>query len=714
MKRIIKVFTVLSALIMVLPMVVGAYYSYQTYTYDIDGNMMESPDAYVPSEVVDSASIGLATPMESPSDITVDNDGNVYVADGGNNRIIVMNNRLKLRFYIDEFVNEHGVNDALLNPQGVFVTDDLIYVCDTDNGRVVVFDKEGEYLYIVPEPVSDEITADDLYKPKAMAVDASGRMYIVSSTTPQGIIQIDADGTFRGFIGAQATTLSAWDIFWRKFQTEEQLESSDVVVATEYENITIDSIGMIYVTTTTIDEGSVMGAINGKSKDGTYMPVKKLNTQGDEIMSRNGFYPPAGEICFNSMGRSSNSSTASGPSALVDVALGPEGTWSIIDEKRQKVYTYDDQGKLLFVFGDSGDYFGNMKKVTALTYMGNEILVLDSTADNITVFKRTEYGDILISALKNQNDQKYDEAANDWQRILMRNNNFDEAYVGIGKSYYRDKDYVAAMEMYESAYDTSNYSTAFKQYRKEWVAKYALVVPVVVVVIVIALVYFFKFIGKRNKEVATRPGGKRTYFEEVIYAFHLMMHPFDGFWDLKHEKRGSVRGAITWLMIAVAAFTYNAIGTSYLFNPYGGYTNVFGQVLSIAVPLLLWTVANWCLTTLFEGEGSLKDIFIASCYALVPVPLCMIPATLLTHIFSLDEAQIVSMISVIMFAWVGMLIFFGSQVTHDFSLTKNLIMSASTIIGMAFIMFVGLLFSSLVQKIVGFVSSIITELSYRI
>lgn len=167
-------------------------------------------------------------------------------------------------------------------------------------------------------------------------------------------------------------------------------------------------------------------------------------------------------------------------------------------------------------------------------------------------------------------------------------------------------------------------------------------------------------------------------------------------------------------MIAVAAFTYNAIGTSYLFNPYGGYTNVFGQVLSIAVPLLLWTVANWCLTTLFEGEGSLKDIFIASCYALVPVPLCMIPATLLTHIFSLDEAQIVSMISVIMFAWVGMLIFFGSQVTHDFSLTKNLIMSASTIIGMAFIMFVGLLFSSLVQKIVGFVSSIITELSYRI
>lgn len=713
MKKFIKVFTVLAALLMVFPMVAGAYYSYQTYTYDIDGNMMESPDAYVPSEVVDSASIGLTVPLESPSSIKVDNDGNVYIADSGNNRIVVMNNRFKLRFYIDEFVNDNGVDDMLANPQGVFVTDELIYVCDTDNGRIVVFDKEGEYLYIVPEPVSDEITADDLYKPKAMAVDASGRMYIVSSTTPQGIIQIDSDGTFRGFIGAQATTLSTWDIFWRKFQTEEQLESSDVVVATEYENITIDSIGMIYVTTTTIDEGSVMGAINGKSKDGTYMPVKKLNTQGDEIMQRNGFWPPAGEIAINGAMRS-GSNNEGGPSSLVDVALGPEGTWSIIDEKRQKVYTYDEQGRLLFVFGDSGDYFGNMKKVTAITYMGDEILILDNTADNITVFKRTEYGDILISALKNQNEQKYDEAAADWEKILMRNNNFDEAYVGIGKSYYREGDYVAAMEMYESAYDTQNYSTAFKQYRKEWVAQYALIVPVAVVVIVLVLAFAFKFIGKRNKEVATRPGGKRTYFEEVIYGFHVMMHPFDGFWDLKHEKRGSIRGALTWMLIAVAAFTYNAIGTAYLFNPYGGYTNVVGQIISIAVPLLLWTIANWCLTTLFEGEGSLKDIFIATCYALVPVPLCMIPATLLTNIFSLDEAQLVTLLTSIMWVWVGMLIFFGSQVTHDFSLMKNLIMSVSTIVGMAFIMFVGLLFSSLVQKIVGFISSIITEISYRL
>ena len=330
------------------------------------------------------------------------------------------------------------------------------------------------------------------------------------------------------------------------------------------------------------------------------------------------------------------------------------------------------------------------------------------------MFKRTEYGDILISALENQKNLNYDDAADDWRGILMRNNNFDEAYVGIGKSYYREGDYKSAMKMYEAAYETSNYSTAFKQYRKDWVAKYALVVPLVVVVVVVGLYFFFRFVGKRNKEVATRPGGRRSYGEEVIFAFHLMMHPFDGFWDLKHEKRGSIRGALTWLAIAIAAFTYNGIGTAYLFNPSRGYQSVFGQIISIVVPVGLWVVSNWCLTTLFEGEGSLKDIFIATCYSLVPIPLCIIPATLFSHILSLSEGKVISLITGVMWVWVGMLVFFGSQVTHDYSFIKNIFTTIGTIVGMAFIMFVALLFTNLIQKIVGFVANIVTEISYRI
>ena len=712
MKNIIKAAAVVFAVLLVLAPATAAYYSYQSYTYDINGNAMQSPDAYVPDEIVTSASMGISPDLENPSDLFVDDKENVYIADAGNNRIVVLNKRFKLRYYIEKFINSQGIQDKFNNPQGVYVTETNIYVCDTDNNRIVVFDRDANYVRTVEKPIADEFAVDDLYRPKAVAVDRSGRMYVVSSSTYQGIIAMDGDGVFQGFIGAQKSPLSAWQIFWRRFQTQEQLDQQTQTVASEYENITIDKNGMIYVTNINLDESAQQNAITGKSKSGEYAPVKMLNTQGDEILKRNGFYPPSGEVRINYS--ASSSTTIYGPSKIVDVALGPIGTWSIIDKTRSKVFTYDENGSLMYVFGDQGSQLGNMETVNSIVYKGADLLVLDNTADNITVFKRTEYGNILISALENQKKLNYDEAADNWRGILMRNNNFDEAYVGIGKAYYREGDYKNAMKMYEAAYETDNYSTAFKQYRKEWVAKYALVVPLVIIVVAVGLYFFFRFVGKRNKEVATRPGGRRSYGEEVIFAFHLMMHPFDGFWDLKHEKRGSIRGAVTWLAIAILAFTYNGIGTAYLFNPSRGYQSIFGQIISIVVPVGLWVLSNWCLTTLFEGEGSLKDIFIATCYALVPIPLCIIPHTLLSHVLSLSEGKVLDLIIGVMWVWVGMLVFFGSQVTHDYSFIKNIFTTLGTIIGMAFIMFVALLFTNLIQKIVGFVANIVTELSYRI
>lgn len=716
MKKICRILCISLCLIfMITPLMPQAYYSYSTYTYSIDGWYMDSPDAYVPSEVVTSATIGLDKALSSPTDITVDSQKNVYIADAPNNRIVVLNNRFKYRYEIGEFVNDYGLDDSLANPNGLFVNEEHIYVADTDNSRIVVFDKEGNFEWIVEAPESKEIDVDDMFTPIAVAVDASGRMYIVSKTTYQGIIEIGKDGEFQGFIGAQKSSLSAWEVFWRKFQTEEQKQKSEVVTSTEYNNITIDEGGLIYVTTSSIDESAQQNAINSNSKSGDYAPVKKMNSAGDEIMSRTGFWPPSGEVSVDMSASTTDSSVISGPSTIVDVALGPEATWSIIDTKRSKVFTYDEDGRLLFVFGDNGDQLGNFgkDKLTAMCYMGNDMLLLDSNNNSITVMKRTDYGDTLINAIANQRNRQYDKAEEDWNEILKRNNNFDAAYVGIGKAYYRQGKYVEAMEKFEAAYDTTNYSNAFKYYRQEWVKKYILVVPVVIVAVVLALYFFFKYAGKKNKEVAVKPG-KRTYWEEVLFAFHLMMHPFDGFWDLKHEKRGSVRGAITFLVIAVISFFYNSIGTAYLFNPYGSYTSIFGQILSLVVPVLLWCISNWCLTTLFEGEGSFKDIFIATCYSLVPVPLLLIPTTLLTNIFTLNEQQIITLLTALMWVWVGLLLFFGSMVTHDYSLFKNLLTTLGSIIGMAFIMFIALLFSSLIQKMVGMVTSIVVEISYRL
>jgi hypothetical protein len=194
---------------------------------------------------------------------------------------------------------------------------------------------------------------------------------------------------------------------------------------------------------------------------------------------------------------------------------------------------------------------------------------------------------------------------------------------------------------------------------------------------------------------------------------HVIFHPFDGFWDLKHEKRGSVRAAITIDIAVILVFFYNSIGRGYIANPYGTYQTIVSIIVSILVPLFLCVTANWCLTTLFDGEGSFKDVFVAISYALVPLIFTMVIGTLLSNIALANELDMVNLIYNIGWIWTGLLIFFGLMVTHDYSMGKNIIMVLSTLLGMLVIMFVGILFSTLVQKMVGFVSNIIIEISYR-
>ena len=129
--------------------------------------------------------------------------------------------------------------------------------------------------------------------------------------------------------------------------------------------------------------------------------------------------------------------------------------------------------------------------------------------------------------------------------------------------------------------------------------------------------------------------------------------------------------------------------------------------------MILWVVGNWCFTTLFDGEGNMKNIFIATSYSLFPVPIFVIISTVLTNVFVGDEAQIASMLVVIAYVWMAFLLIIGMQVIHDFSMGKNIIMLLCSLVGMLFIVFVALLFTTLASKMFGFVETIIDEISFR-
>lgn len=716
MKKIVSVVALLLALVTLAAVPAAASSAYQSYTYSINGDPLYSPDAYSAYTSIGVTEMGLDDKgLSSPADLVTDANDNVYIADSGNNRIIILDRYYQNPRYISTFINEQGIDDALSGPQGLFVTKDRIWICDTGKSRIVVFDLDGKFVKVLDEPKSALFDQNSVYKPVAIAVDDWNRLYVVSSTTYQGVIVLTEDGEFVKFIGAQQVTISLWEIIWRRFQTDEQRKLSQSFIPVEYNNITYtpgsdEGSGYLYVTTAAIDESTVMSQINGKSKDGTYLPVKMLNSAGSEIMRRNGFWPPAGEIDFSTQSKD----TYSGVSRIIDVACGPEETWSIIDEKRSKIYTYDFNGNLLFAFGDKGSMLGSVSNIEAITYQGETMLVLDKSNNCIVVYERTDYGDMLLEAIAAENSLDYNYAIQCWRAVLQHNSNFDAAYVGIGNALYRSGEYEASLEYYETAYDTENWSKSYAEVRKEWMSDYFLVLILIIVVVLVAVVKLFSFAAKVNKKAATDGRERKTFFQELMYGFYTILHPFDGFWDLKHEKRGSVRAALVFLVLTILAFFYQSIGTGYVMNPTRGYSTIWAQMISVLVPLLLFVLANWCLTTLFEGEGSFKDIFVAVCYCLLPIPMLVIPATFCSNFVTTTEAGIITMISTIAFLWMGILIFFATMVTHDYSMFKNIITFLGTIVGMALIMFIAVLFTTLVGKIVSLITNIVTELRYRV
>ena len=435
-----------------------------------------------------------------------------------------------------------------------------------------------------------------------------------------------------------------------------------------------------------------------------------LNSAGKEIMRRNGFWPPAGEIDYSARTKD----TYNGVSRIIDVACGPAKTWSIIDEKRSKIYTYDANGNLLFAFGDKGSMLGSVQNIEAIAYQGDTMLVLDKSLNCVVVYNRTDYGDLLIEAISAENSLDYNYAIQCWKAVLQHNSNFDAAYVGIGNALYRSGDYEDSLQFFETAYDTANWSNSYKEVRKEWMSSYFLLLLLIIAVVIFGVVRFFMFAKKVNKKGSTDGRERKTFGQELMYGFYTIFHPFDGFWDLKHEKRGSVRAALVFLGVTILAFFYQAIGTGYAMNPTGNYSTIWTQAIGVLVPLMLFVLANWCLTTLFEGEGSFKDVFVAVCYCLLPIPMLIIPTTFLSNFVTTTEADLISFVSTLAFFWMGILIFFGTMVTHDYSLGKNVLTFVGTIVGMALIMFVAVLFSTLVAKIVSLITNIVTELQYRV
>ena len=156
----------------------------------------------------------------------------------------------------------------------------------------------------------------------------------------------------------------------------------------------------------------------------------------------------------------------------------------------------------------------------------------------------------------------------------------------------------------------------------------------------------------------------KTFGTDFKYAFHVATHPADGFWDLKHEKRGRTYIAVLLLVLYVLTDILDKQFNGYTFNTFAVFPqdiDIIGTFTSVFLIVAIWVMANWGFTTLFDGEGSMKDILIYTGYSMLPVVISQTLLLLLTNILTTNlGSYIPSPFSKSEIADVGSHIFFAS------------------------------------------------------
>ena len=678
---------------------------YETYVFAYDSSVQITPNAYLPAEKI--AAIG-ETLLKEPSDMVVDEErGLIAIADTGNNRIVLLNRNFEVTGTIGPFALPNGTEDTFDSPSGVFITEeDWLVVADTNHGRLVVFDKDNRYLRTIDGPPAQVLPENFKYNPISVAVNAAGQFYVVSKNSNMGVMALDGDGGFQGFIGAQRVASNAAQLLWRAFMTEEQLARSVQFVPVEYSSLTIDHKGFVYVTCSSIDRFELYNTIHSRSMDSTYAPVKKINPAGTDVLRRNGFFPPAGDINFSPY----DGDEAVGPSQISKVILLDNGMYMLLDSYGNKLFTYDSSGNLLFAFGGKGEALGLFSRLSAAAAWGDELLALDAETGAITVFRKTAYGTLLDEVIGYQENREYDKAQGLWNELLGENNNFDLAYLGVGKALMEKGDLTGAMKYFELINNKLYYSKAYGLYRQEILQRWGLWILLGVLILILLAVWVFRKIAVHNQKTLASPAGGRLR-DALLLGFYVIFHPFNGYWALKGEKRGGVRSAT--ILLALACLTQAIAAAASGFLSGDGGDSVGSGVLNLLAPLLLWCIANTCFTSLMDGKGSFRDVYVAVGTSTLPVTLLVLPCTVVSHFLILEELPILAMVTNVAYIWMAALIFFSMITVHDYTLGKNVLVSILTVLGMAFILFLLFIFVSLIGRMISLVSAVGTELSLR-
>lgn len=686
-----------------------------TYTrdYQADGifRLRLSREMYLPAHTITASTLGLEETLEGITDLCCTEDGTILLLCGGTSRLIRINPDYSLKDELivtdsnGEPVDFTGAGGIYSDPSG------MIYLADTDHARILKLDGNGRVLGSLERPQSELIPEEFMYQPAAVAKDPYGYLYILSRGSYYGALLYTPEEEFLGFYGASQVSASALDtlsFLWEKLTSNETKKAASVRKL-PYSFVDFDFDPEGYLVTCTGNTGDAQGRSNGVGQ------LRKISPNGENILYKRGqrkgyllsdyFNFLEDTVVF----QESTGSAEYRTQTVVSVAVSADGFLFALDSTNGMIYLYDSECNLMCAFGGglgSGAQAGVFWTPVALALDGDKCYVADYGSKSITVFDPTEYGLCFRNAQRAYLEGDYEEAREKWEWILSMDRGNQQAYRGLAMASYNAGDYERAADLARQGYDYAVYDLSWRALLSGWIARnFVWLLLGAALLLGGGLGGVLLIRKKRGQLIKSRKGR---------LLLMVPFHPFASFTDLKYQGLGSwpIGLALTLLCYGGAVLKNIGVGFLYTYVSPENY-NALYTLGGTAGLLVLWSVCNWLVCSMFDGKGSLKEVYTATAYALAPLILYTFLEVLSMRFLPLGAAGVLSGLHTAMVLFTFFLLSIAILTVHEYDFFKFLWTGLITIAMMILVVFVLFMCTILLMQFGSFLYSVYEEVFYR-
>ncbi len=529
--------------------------------------------------------------------------------------------------------------------------------------KLLIFAEQIKPIDVIMTPNAPVFQEGYTFAPRRLVVDKRGNMYIVGAQSDNGLIMLNDEGEFLTFFGGNPLRTPLIDqirsLLLSDVQKEKLREQSGIYI--DYiSGVAIDEKGFIYTVTSTLSNGN----------------IKKLNVSG-----RNYF-----------------NSDAPGWVGAVDLSVGKYNNILVVEEYGW-INEYSAQGDLVFSFsiasqGIKREGLLALPKSIAID-SDDKLYVVDQGNGILQTYEPTPFTNAVHKAFESYDRGDEEKAENDWRYALEYATVFDIAHEGLGNALVRQEDYAGALHEYTLASYKVGISDTYWQVRQDWMEKH-----LDTVILIIFLFFMAKWIfGLFNRKYGlTKPietqwqkiRNQSKLLDELSYIPYFIKHPLDGYYEIKRHKRVSIKTAsfIYFLLTLVYVMYMRVTNVIFLKDPYA---SVLYRLIILIVILSLWVVANYFVCLIRDGEGSFKDVYVATAMSFTPILYVIPVVTLMSNVLTYQEAVFYNVPITITFIWVAIYFFFMIKEIHNYEVgeTFNIIfVSLFTMLIMGIFLFV--------------------------